>query len=141
MSVNTKIKQFPNKKQTKAVDLGSNLYDMNKQLMEQVGKELTPMELVVKQKELEDWFNWECDCYAMLLCHDRRDFTIFHMYENQNPNPPALAAKECLGCLTDRGKVYAMDLNKDKAWEIWLKIDGKFYCYYLFRYDEAVIEV
>lgn len=122
------------------INLGATLYDANKQLIKQTAKDMNHLELVVKQKQLEDWFNMEIDNYAMLLCNERRDFTIFHLYENQNPNPPAVAAEECLGCLTDRGTIVSMDLNKDKAWEIWIKIEDEPYCYYLFCYDNAVIE-
>ena len=43
-------------------------------------------------------------------------------------------------CLKDRGDILAIDENEDKAWEIWLNINNQPYCYYLFRYDEAVIE-
>lgn len=112
---------------------------MNKQIM-QDRKPLTHLELGAIQPKVEDWFNWIIDTYAMLLCHERRDYTIFHLYENQNPNPPAVAAKELFGCLTDRGEVLSMDETEDEAWEIWLKINDTPYCYYLFRYDEAVIE-
>ena len=87
----------------KNIDLGTTLYDANKQIMDQAGKELNHLEIAAKQGQLEDWFNMSIDCYAMLLCNERRDFTVFHLYENQNPNPPAVAAKECIGCLTDRG--------------------------------------
>lgn len=129
----------PEKNKTGSIPVGT-LYDMNKQIM-QDRKPLNKLELGTYQSKLEDWFNMEIDCYAMLLCHDRRDFTIFHMYERENPNPPALAAKELLICLTNRGEVLSIDATEDKAWEIWLKIDNKPYCYYLFKYDEAVIEV
>ena len=122
------------------INLGATLYEANKQLIKQTAKDMNHLELAAKQQQLEDWFNMEIDCYAMLLCNDRRDYTIFHLYENQNPNPQAIAAAECLGCLTDRGKILSMDLNKDKAWEIWLKIEDEPYCYYLFCYDNAVIE-
>ena len=129
----------PEKNKVGSIPAGT-LYDMNKQIM-QDRKPLNPLELGGCQSKIEDWFNMAIDCYAMLLCHDRRDFTIFHLYEKQNPNPPALAAKELIGCLTDRGEVLSIDFTQDNAWEIWLKIDNKPYCYYLFRYDEAVIEV
>ena len=76
----------------------------------------------------------------MLLCHERRDYTVFHLYENQNENPPAVAANELLGCLTDRGEILSIEENSDHAWEIWLRINKELYCYYLFRYDDAVIE-
>lgn len=119
---------------------GLSIYEANKQLIKQTAKPLSHLELVPIQSKLEDWFNWQIDCYAMLLCHDRRDYTIFHLYENQNPNPPAVAAKELLLCLENRGEILSIEENEDKAWEIWLNINNNPYCYYLFNYDEAVIE-
>ena len=117
-----------------------SLYDMNKQIMDQVGEPLNHLELAAKQLQIEDWFNWHVDSYAMLLCHERRDYTIFHLYEKQNPNPPALASKELIGCLLDRGEILSIE-QTDMAWEIWLRVDKQSYCYYLFPYDDAVIEV
>lgn len=123
------------------INLG-NMYDMNKQIMDQVATTINPIELYPYQKKIEDWFNWKIDSYAMLLCHERRDYTVFHLYEKQNPNPPALAAQELIGCLLDRGDVLSIEETEDKqAWEIWLKIDKESFCYYLFPYDNAVIEV
>lgn len=116
------------------------LYDMNKQLISQTAKPLNHLELAAVQMKIEDWFNWIIDNYAMLLCHERRDYTIFHLYEKENENPPAIAAKELILCLKERGEILSIDENEDKAWEIWLMIDKQPYCYYLFRYDEAVIE-
>ena len=121
------------------LNLGT-LYDANKQIMIKQSPMSHPA-LAAAQRDIEDWFNREIDCYAMLLCNERRDYTIFHLYENQNPNPCAIAAKECLGCLSDRGKILSIDpIQDDKAWEIWIRIDNEAYCYHLFRYDEAVIE-
>ena len=119
------------------------LYDANKQLMrdEKQFKPLNHLEIASAQKKIEDFFNWQCDTYGMLYCKDRSDFTIFHMYENQNPNPPALAARECIGCCTDRGEIISIEEQPDKNWEIWIRIDGEPFAYYLFPYDNAVIEV
>ena len=116
------------------------LYDLNKQLMHEQ-RAISPIALQPYQDNIEDWFNWSIDSYAMLLCHERRDYTIFHLYEKQNPNPPQLAAKELIGCLIDRGDILSIDETTDKAWEIWLRINNEEYCYYLFNYDNAVIEV
>ena len=139
-----KVLKFHDKKQQKKkikedTFADNTLYSMNKQIM-QDRKALTPLELAAIQPKIEDWFNMIIDTYAMLLCHERRDYTVFHLYETQNQNPPAVAAGEFLGCLTDRGEILSIDPTPDKAWEIWLKIDNIPYCYYLFRYDNAVIE-
>ena len=129
------VKEDPN------ITMGT-LYDMNKQLMTQTAKPLSPMELVPIQYKLSEWFNWEIDCYAMLLCHERRDYTVFRLYGDppMNSDPPAVATNELLSLLTDRGEILAIDETEDKAWEIWLKINEEPYCYYLFNYDNAVIE-
>lgn len=125
-----------------------NLYEMNRTLMEmkdETGKyrfkSLTHLELAAAQKKIEDFFNTQCDNYGMLYCRELSDITIFHMYEKQNPNPPALAAKECILCCQDRGDILSIEEQGDKNWEIWIRIDGKAHAYYLFPYDDAVIEV
>ena len=133
----SKIINFPSNQKTE-VPVGT-LYDMNRQIMKDM-KPLTHVQLAAVQPKLEEWFNMIIDTYAMLLNHDRYDYTIFHLYETQNPNPPAVAAKELLICLSNRGEILSIDETADKAWEIWLKIDDTPYCYYLFRYDDAVIE-
>ncbi len=118
------------------------LYDANKQIMaNKAFKPLTHIELAAAQQKIEDFFNMKCDCYGMLYCRQRSDITIFHMYENQNPNPPALAAKECIECCTDRGEVLSIEEQPDGNFEIWIRIEGEAFAYYLFPYDNAVIEV
>ena len=119
------------------------LYTVNKQLMsdKQHFKPLTHLELATAQKKIEDFFNWQCDTYGMLYCKELSDITIFHMYETQNPNPPALAARECIGCCTDRGEVISIEEQPDKNLEIWIRINDEPFVYYLFPYDNAVIEV
>lgn len=124
----------------KKVSLG-NLYDMNKQVMLKqplLGK----LEIDNIKLDLEQWFNWQLDGYAMLLCRERYDFTIFHLYELQNPNPPRVAANELIEALKNRGKILSIekDINDDKVWEIWLKIDKEAYAYYLFNCDDFVIQ-
>ena len=118
------------------------LYDANKQLMrnKETFKPLNHLELAAAQEKFEDFFNWKCDTYGMLYCKEQSDITIFHMYETQNPNPPAIAAAECLGCCLDRGEVLSIEEQSDGNYEIWIRIDDEPYAYYLFPYDNAVIE-
>lgn len=105
---------------------------------------MNPMEQSAIQIKLTDWFNMQCNSYAMLLCHELRDYTVFSMYRNTgNSNPPAVAAKELMLLINERGIVYSIEETDDNAWEIWIEtnIDNQLHVYYLFRYDEAVIEV
>ena len=117
---------------------GNSLYDANKQLVINNEKVLTHLELARKQEMLEDFFKEEVIDYAMLLCHDRRDYTVFH---RDGAHAARMAAREAIGCCIDRGDILGIDLtDNEDAYEIWLRINDEAFCYYLFPYDQAVIE-
>lgn len=122
---------------TKEISLGT-LYDINKQLMLNQGT-LSAAAIKTAQQDLEEWFNWQIDGYAMLLSYERRDFTLFHLYQKANPNPPKIAASELIKLLQERGDILSID-KEGEAWEIWLKIGKEAFVYYLFNYDNGVIE-
>jgi len=113
---------------------------MNKQIIDKE-KPLTTEQLKEIQEKLETWFNWYLDGYAMLLCRERYDFTVFHLYMKANPNPPKIAAKELIDLLKERGKILSIEKEiDDNKWEIWLKINKEIFAYYLFPCDDWVIE-
>ena len=117
-----------------------NLYQMNKQIIAQQ-KPLSKKDFEKIEKELEQWFNWYLDGYAMLLCRERYDFTVFHLYQKANKNPPAVAAKELIELVKERGTPFSMERNlDDNNWEIWIKIDNELFAYYLFDCENIVIE-
>ena len=117
-----------------------NLYEANKQLILKTEKPLTHLELANTQLKFETFFEEQVKQYAMLLCHEQRDFTVFHV-DQKSTTAPHIAAREALGCCTDRGEVYSIEKTEDnQAYEIWIKIEDDVYCYYLFPYDQAVIE-
>ena len=123
------------------VSLGT-LYDFNKQIILKQGK-LSKYKIEAAMPELEEWFNWQIDGYAMLLCRERYDFTVFHLYEKMNPNPPKIAARELIEVLKNRGKILSIEKDSNtinNAWEIWLNIDGEAFAYYLFNCDDWVIQ-
>lgn len=136
-----RIPEMPKELKKNEVILG-NLYDMNKQAM--LSQPVLTKEQIDKIKpDLEDWFNWTLDGYAMLLCRERYDFTIFHLYEKENPNPPQIAVTELIDLLKNRGKILSIEKDSEtmnNAWEIWVKIGGEAFAYYLFECDDWVIE-
>ena len=81
-----------------------NLYDANKQLVLAHEKPLTHLELANMQLKFEDFFETNVKEYAMLLCHEQRDFTVFHL-NKRSITSPHYAAREALGCCTDRKSV------------------------------------
>ena len=127
-------------KQYKTITLG-NLYELNKQALAK-NNSLTEEEINNIKPQIEEWFNWQIDGYAILLCRERYDFTIFHLYEKANPNPPAVAVSELIETLKNRGQVLSIekDTTNNKAWEIWIKIENEIFAYYLFNCDDWVIE-
>lgn len=123
----------------KSFSLGT-LYEFNKQIVAKEQK-MSNTDMEKAKKELELWFNWYLDGYAMLLCRERYDFTIFHLYQKQNLNPPAVAADELIELLKSRGTPISIEKDIDKnIWEIWIKIDDEPFVYYLFDCDPMVIE-
>lgn len=130
-------------KQETQVEMG-NLYDMNKQLM--MKEPTISEERLTTQKELlKNWINtYSTQHYFMLLCNERRDYTIF------NIQPKAVLGftigqindmtNDIIECMTNRGILIALDLQPDNVWELWLRADDECFVYYLFPYGEAVLE-
>lgn len=124
------------------VNLGT-LYDFNKEAMKNE-KPLDPIMLNAKIKEVaEDIWDIVDDCglqYWMLLCHDRRDYTLFNIIGAENAE---LIVKELRPTLLNRGQVISIDKQPDGAWEIWIRDieTNENFAYYLFQYDNGVIEI
>jgi hypothetical protein len=80
----------------------------------------------------------------MLLCNERKDYTLFRFLHSLDDIIPdtQYAGAELILCLKNRGDIYSIANTEDGiALEIWLSIDDEIYCYYLFPYDEGVIEI
>lgn len=122
------------------VSLGT-LYDINKNAMKSI-KELSYEERVAKRKLVEDFITDTHNHYYMLLCNDRRDFTIVTLDVANEEKRAAAAFTVVDECLVNRGKIKAIDLTEhNDAIEMWLNIDNEEFCYYFFPYDNAIVEV
>lgn len=123
------------------IELG-NLYDINKELMKNE-RVLDPI-MFNKQviKIAEDMFT-EANVdnhYWMLLCHDRRDFTLFNIIAATAVQD---IVAEIIPTLINRGKIISIDKQPNNAWEIWIRDteNDENFAYFLFPYDDAVIEI
>ena len=77
----------------------------------------------------------------MLLCRERYDFTVFHLFAKNNANPSKIAAQELIDLLKERGNILSIEKEiNDNKWEIWLKINKEVFAYYLFPCKDFVIE-
>ena len=144
-----RLKRKHNKKVAQ-VAIGT-LYDLNKGVIEKNVKALTQEELNNKKDLIIDFINNSNNEYYMMLCNERKDYTIFH---RNKKNGDGEFLDRCEGytgdyfekvlieeCLPNRGQTKSIEWTEDKgAIEIWISIDGESYCYYLFPYDTAIIE-
>ena len=121
------------KKETN-IGLGS-LYEANQELMKKE-KEMLKSETLEAVKKTMTLFN-NGQKYFMLLCNDRRDYTVFHRNNIKVFNSPD---NDLADCILNRGSLLAIDETNEGNFEIWIKIDGTPYCYYLFPYDFGIIE-
>jgi hypothetical protein len=132
-------------KKTSEIAVGT-LYDINKNLVK--NKELKLSEAALNSKRLivRDFIHKQNNNYYMLLCNERKDYTVFDFKRDRDnydwDTPICEDCARCLidECLTNRGEIRGIDLTKDKdAIEIWMIIDDEAYVYYFFPYDNGVI--
>ena len=113
-----------------------SLYEYSKQV---VANEVPMDPILFNQKMIEVSMDMVEHTYMMLLCHDRRDYTIFHIANADKK----VAAKEISETLYNRGKILLVDKQKDGSWEIWIRdsLTDENFASYLFPYDDGVVEV
>jgi hypothetical protein len=117
------------------------LYDLNKQVV-QAEISLTGEYLEKKKDIIKDFLKNTDGMYYMLLCNERKDYTVFRNEYRHAGDLDAFANVLVDECLLNRGLVKGIDKTKgETAIEIWLSIDGEAYVYYFFKYDDAIIEI
>lgn len=130
----------------KEVSLNTNLYDLNKDMVEKTCKSMSTSAIkkTLEQVGIPYFSDHIKTTYYMLLCHEWRDYTVFRFPEDVCYQAMFNELQECF---KNRGEVFSIERTEDKeAIEIWLRvldIDGSWNmrCYYLFPYDSGVIEV
>lgn len=114
------------------INLG-NLYDFNKKAMGEL-EPLDPVFLNIKIKSTAE--DMEKKKYWMLLCHERRDYSVFKIKNKEN------IKNELKETLCNRGLILGVDRQEDGSYEIWIR-DPKTeenFVYYLFDYTYGIIE-
>jgi hypothetical protein len=120
-----------------------NLYDFNKNAMSQI----EPMDMIrlnLMLNSVADTMIDACEAcdhhYWMLLCHERRDYTMFNIIEATELE---YIIRELRPTLQNRGTILEIELQDTGAYEIWIRDieTQENFAYYLFPYDNGVIEV
>ena len=125
------------------VSLG-NLYKFNKNAMSQ----FEPMDAILFNRKVINIAEQMVEGsdygqhYWMLLCHDRRDFTLFNII-SVSDGALKPVTDEIIPTLQNRGQIIDIEQQPDGAYEIWIRDPEtkENFAYYLFQYDNGVIEV
>lgn len=123
------------------VNMGT-VYEVNKKLSLENDKPLDPIALNLKVKDMAA--KMSVGDFWMLLCNERRDYTIFDVKKgNVKDIEPEL--KETL---VNRGEVITIFWNESyNAWEVWIRdinpltTEKEDYMYLFFDYSSAIVEV
>lgn len=127
---------------THKVELGT-LYDINKNIVETGVEALTEEQMQNKKELFKEYIENTNNEYYMLLCNDRKDYTVFRRTGIGSEDSVGCCLIDILidECLPNRGITKSIELTENKdAVEIWISINGESYCYYFFPYDAAIIE-
>ena len=134
-----------NNEETKQTEFAmGTLYDLNKGLVQQTEIKLSEGILNSKKEIIKNFLVGKNSNYYMLLCNEKKDYTIFRMGTNYDYTEKSKKVASILvdECLINRGEIRGIDITKDKeAIEIWMSIEEDSYVYYFFPYDNAIIEM
>ena len=125
------------------------LYDLNKQMV----KSLPPMNEEGKESFINNIFNSyiskEPNKYYMLLCKELSYFTVFHKDKINTDN----FAETVHELLSEKGTIITAGWDNEEtktSVEYWVNIKTPIennpdytdvYCFYLFKYDNGIVEV
>ena len=120
------------------VNLGMTIYDLNKQVISQMGI----LEGAAREEahlNITDMATHSNNTYFMLLCRDINYYTLFKL--NKDNNGLCNIADEVFECVEDIGAIKSAESVESGAIEIWAHpVDGDPVAMYLFPYDAGVIE-
>lgn len=120
------------------VNLGMTTYDLNKQLIGQMGV-LDSEGLTTAIDILTAYAKTSDNIYHMLLCRDINYYTIFKI-DILNEEAEGFG-EVVLDCATDIGAIKSVENTEDGAIEIWVHpVDSEPVVMYLFPYDAGVVE-
>lgn len=135
--INKNLRSYNMSENNANVELNmGTLYEVNKNLVMNLTS-LKKTDIKDKIRMMVEYIEDEGGNYFMLLCHERRDYTVFNLV---NSNWEKEFKNAMYDCLTNRGEVLDIRENEDSVIEIWLKIEGDSYVYFLFPYSQGIIE-
>lgn len=135
-------KWFPLEAQMTSQGLELNLYELNRNIIEQL-PDYEDSQWEGAEKVFGDWLMEQSSTYYMLYGREINYFTIFKK-ENIGESDFATFWDGLKECLTALGAVRSINVNKledgsASSIEIWIKYNDVVTCMYLFNYDEGIV--
>jgi len=113
----------------------TSLYQLNRTAYNGM-PELSEEEIKNQEENLTKWREETNNNYYMLLNNEERYYTVFVPNKNNS-----LFGVEVISCLKTRGIIKSIELlEENNSFECWITHDDNSYVYYLFPYDEGVVE-
>ena len=109
-----------------------SLYDLNKSMILKEGKTLTDREI----EAVINKFGNDDNCYYLLLNKELSHYTVFDTYKDFNHTDFGPCV---VNIINSFGRIYFAE-EKENGVEIWVKVEDDIYCFFLFPYDDCVIE-
>ena len=122
-------------------NISMSLYDMNKQIIKQLG-DLSEEQIEAVLNIFEEYSSIAKQEYYLLYGKEISYFTLFH-YDEFGEGSHGGFGELVIECLTNIGPIYSISLTEAKdAIEIWVLPEGSedVTCLYLFGYDSGVVE-
>ena len=118
-----------------------SLYELNKNIMENVPKEAIPTEeqLIEKINNYDNESNYSN--YYMLLSHQIHYYTVFERIHQRSLTRLECLndfAKEVILCLQDLGEIIGVS-EEPGALEFWVQTKDGPECFYLFNYAQGIV--
>ena len=113
----------------------TTIYDINKQLKSKE-RILTDKEIKNKISDIVESFLVKWPKYLMLLSNENKDYTVFDTSCSRDKMSIVCNLRDCL---SNRGQIISIDKQNDGNYEIWLRIDGEDFVYYIFDYSWGII--
>lgn len=113
-----------------------SLYELNKNIMENVPEEAIPTEENLIQV-INNYTKQVFSTYYMLLSNELYYYTVFVRTKGKLITLPNLA-EEVIACLEDHGRIVAVS-EEPGALEFWVQTEKGAECFYFFDYSRGII--
>ena len=130
-------KAFEIKEDESAPQVEVSLYELNQMMVAQ----MPDMEQDTMKENFIKWYQENKASYFMFLCRELSYYTLFHLGLDSNSKEEKFWTEVYETCAYV-GDIKMMEVDTNGALAVWMNWNNEgYHCFYLFPYDEGVVEV